>query len=78
MVMGDGRRKEAKHISYIGHVLQPIWCFTVAVVFFETNTVQNDVNPAGEPAAGGLARMLSQRLFSQPTTLLNEVEEISP
>ena len=46
------------------------------MTLFEPNTVQNDVNPAGEPAAGGLARMLSQRLFSQPTTLLNEVEEI--
>jgi len=29
---------------------------------FEPNTVQNDVNPAVEPAAGKLARMLSQTL----------------
>jgi len=38
--------------------------------------VENDVFPAGEPAAGGLARVLPQRLFSQVPTLLNEVEEV--
>ncbi len=43
---------------------------------FEPYTVQDDVNPAGEPAAGGLAHILSQRLFSQPTTLLNEIKEL--
>jgi hypothetical protein len=38
--------------------------------------VQDDVDPAGEPAAGGLARVLPQRLFGQVPTLLSEVEEI--
>jgi len=28
------------------------------VTFFEPETVKNDVDPAGEPAAGGLARVL--------------------
>jgi len=46
------------------------------VALFEPKTVQNDVLPAGEPAAGGLARVLPQRLFNQVPTLLNEVEEI--
>jgi hypothetical protein len=32
--------------------------FTVAVAVFEPKTVENDVNPAGEPTAGGLARVL--------------------
>ena len=31
---------------------------------------------AGEPAAGGLARMLPQCLFNQVPTLLDEVEDI--
>jgi len=34
------------------------------------------VDPAGEPAAGVLARVLPQRLFGQVPTLLNEVEDI--
>jgi hypothetical protein len=46
------------------------------VVFFEPKTVQYDVLPAGEPAAGGLARVLPQRLFDYVSTLLNEVEKI--
>ncbi len=47
----------------LDHVLQQIQRFTVAVAVFEPKTVQNDVYPAGEPAAGRLARMLPQRLF---------------
>jgi hypothetical protein len=47
-----------KSITNLGHVLQPIRCFTVAVGLFDPKTVKDDVNPAGEPAAGGLARML--------------------
>jgi hypothetical protein len=50
-------------VTYFSHVLQPIRRFAVAVVAFDPKTVENDVNPAGEPAAGGLARVLSQRLF---------------
>jgi hypothetical protein len=50
-------------ITDLRHVLQSIRRFTVAVAVFEPITVQNDVDPAGEPAAGGLARVLSQRLF---------------
>jgi len=34
------------------------------VGLFDPKTVKNNVDPAGEPAAGGLARVLPQRLFS--------------
>jgi hypothetical protein len=46
------------------------------VGLFDPKTVQDNVDPAGEHAAGGLARVLPQYLFSQVTTLLNEVEDI--
>lgn len=36
----------------------PIRRFPVAVAFSESKTMQNDVDLAGEPAAGGLVRML--------------------
>jgi hypothetical protein len=34
------------------------------------------VNPASEPAGGGLARVLPQRLLDETLTLSNEVEKI--
>jgi len=54
----------AEGVTNFVHLLQPIRRFTVAVTFFEPKAVQNNVDPAGEPAAGGLARVLFQRLFS--------------
>ena len=50
-------------VADLRHVCQPIRRFTVAVAVFESKTVENDVLPAGEPASGGLARVLPQCLF---------------
>jgi hypothetical protein len=49
---------KVKKLTEFSHVFQPIRRFTVAVLFFDPETVQDDVDPAGEPAAGGLARVL--------------------
>jgi hypothetical protein len=46
------------------------------MALFTPETVNDDVLPAGEPAAGGLARVLPQCLFSQVPTLFHEVEDI--
>jgi len=47
-----------KKLTEVSHIFQPIRRFTVAVLFFDPETVQDDVDSAGEPAAGGLARVL--------------------
>ncbi len=46
------------------------------MLLFAAKSMDHDVLPAGEPAGGGLARMLSQRLFGQTLERLNEVEEV--
>lgn len=67
---------KVEDIPHFGHVLQLILRFTEAVVFLKTKTVKNDVDPAGEPAGGELARVLAQNLLVQALTLLNEVKEV--
>jgi len=49
---------KVKSITEFRHVFYPVRRFRIAVSFFEAKTVQDDVNPAAEPAAGGLARVL--------------------
>jgi len=47
-----------------GTEAEPVYKFGVAVALFFLNTVWDDVSLAGKPARVGLARSISQRLFS--------------
>jgi hypothetical protein len=42
----------------------------------DVETVNNDVDPASEPAAGGLARVFSQSLFGNALSLRDETEKV--
>ncbi len=59
-----GIRVDAELITHGWHETTPINEFGVTVTLFFANAVCDDVNLAGKPARLGLARSVSQRLFS--------------
>jgi hypothetical protein len=61
-ILGDVSLIEVEYLPNLGQVLQAVLCRPVAVLVFDSITVNDEMNPAGEPAGGGLARMLPQRL----------------
>ena len=70
-----GIRVDAELVADRWHKAHPINEFGVAVTLFFANAVCDDVGLAGKPARLGLARSVSQSLFSDAQCSLNEVKQ---
>ena len=54
-----------KYLQQNDYVLQLLFGFTEAVPLFTPKAVNDDLPPAGEPAAGGIARVCPRRFLAR-------------